>query len=72
MRSVIKALLIASFCPPFVSCKDEKSIQQEIHENQEALRQENHEKLKKMVEASEEQEKEKKAAAEEADGKDQE
>ena len=72
MKPVIKALLIASFCLPFVSCKDEKSIQQEIHENQEALRQENHEKLKKMVGALEEQEKEKKAAAEEADGKDQE
>ena len=32
MKPVIKALLIASFCLPFVSCKDEKSIQQEVHE----------------------------------------
>ena len=61
MRSVIKALLIASFCLPFVSCKDEKSIQQEVHE-----------KLEKQVEALLAKEKEEKAAAEEADGKDQE
>ncbi|MDA7890833.1 hypothetical protein N9A73_02640, partial [Akkermansiaceae bacterium] len=61
MRSIIKALLIASFCLPFVSCKDEKSIQQEVHE-----------KLEKQVEALLAKEKEEKAAAEEADGKDQE
>ena len=72
MRSIIKALLIASFCLPFVSCKDEKSIQQEVHEKLEKQVEALLAKEKEEKAAALEREKEEKAAAEEADGKDQE
>ena len=79
MKPVIQALLIASFCLPFVSCKDEKSIQQEVHEKLEKqvealLAKEKEEKAAALEREKEEKAavEEAKAAAEEADGKDQE